>query len=71
MTRLLKKKAILSGSQVPSIFRFFKNGGNGISSLLKSSEKLLASLESIQVNLLFALGPVPLPITPPKKPLFY
>jgi methyl-accepting chemotaxis protein len=43
-----------SGSKVPSIFRIFKNGGNGKSSLLKSSEKLLASLESMQVNLLFA-----------------
>ncbi len=41
-------------SQVPFIFRIFKNGGNGKSALLKSSEKLLASLESMQVNLLFA-----------------
>jgi methyl-accepting chemotaxis protein len=41
-------------SQVPFIFRIFKNGGNGKSALLKSSEKLLASLESMQVNLLYA-----------------
>ena len=34
--------------------RIFRNGENGKSSLLKSSEKLLASLESMQVNLLFA-----------------
>ena len=34
--------------------RIFRNGDNGKSALLKSSEKLLASLESMQVNLLFA-----------------
>jgi methyl-accepting chemotaxis protein len=43
-----------TGSQVPFIFRIFKNGGKGKSALLKSSENLLASLESMQVNLLFA-----------------
>lgn len=41
-------------SNVPFIFRFFRKGDNGNSALLKSSEKLLASLESMQVNLLFA-----------------
>ena len=40
-------------STTPFIFRIFKNSGNG-SALLKSSEKLLASLESVQMNVLFA-----------------
>ncbi len=54
MTNFTERNPAKSESQVPFIFRIFMKGGNGNSALLKSSEKLLSSLESMQANILFA-----------------